>query len=246
MEKIETNVFSTSFVLHSYEIDRNGQAFPHSLMSFLLHSAWQHVANSDFSFDALAIEQNIWVLSRFKLIIDDFPTWGENIKIETWGKGVNGLFAIRDFLIYKTNGDRVASASSAWLVLNRKSLRPQRLHKLNENFIAYPDKHAIPEKLDKIILPGIPDEKERIKTHFSDIDVNKHVSSSNYVKWMIDTFNHGNEDKSLHSLEINYLAEAHTDETIIIKCCSDAEFTYCSIIRETDNAELCRGKFCWK
>lgn len=241
MEKTETNIFRTNFVLHSYEVDKNGKAFPHSLMNFMLHSAWQHVTNSDFSFDALAREEHIWVLSRFKMRIHDAFAWGDKLEIETWGKGTERLFAIRDFNVYKEDGTKAITASSAWLVVNRKNLRPQRLDKLNENFIAYPDKHAIEEKFEKIVLPGVTEEKERIKTHFSDIDVNKHVSSSNYLKWMMDVFLK-TEDKSLHSFEINYLAEAHLDDMLLINCCCETGIYYCSIVRESDGLELCRAK----
>lgn len=246
MEKSEANIFRTNFILHSYEVDKNGKAFPHSLMNFMLHSAWQHVAKSDFSFDALAAENNIWVLSRFKMFIHKYPGWGENIEIETWGKGVDKLFAIRDFIISGTENRRLVTASSAWLVVNRKNLRPQRLDNLNANFLAYPDRHAIPEKLEKIILPVEAEEKEIIKTHYSDIDVNNHVSSSNYTKWMLDAMNKDNENRSLSSLEINYLAEARFNEDIAITCCIASPFNYCTILRKTDDAELCRGKFLWK
>lgn len=246
MEKIETNIFRTNFTLHSYEIDKDAKAFPHSLMNFLLHSAWEHVTNSEFSFEALALEENIWVLSRFKLCIHDFPSWGDKLELETWGKGADRLFALRDFIVYKENGVKAISASSAWLIVNRKSLRPQRLDKLIANFVAYPDRHAIPEKFEKIILPGIPEEKEQIKTHYSDIDVNKHVSSSNYIKWMADVVYKTNQGKSLYSFEVNYLAEAHLDDILVIKCCCDQEIDYCSIVREKDGAELCRAKFSYK
>jgi len=52
---------------------------------------------------------------------------GDRIKIKTWLTGTGRLFALRHFSIANLKGDILGTAKSAWLVLDLKSRRPQRL-----------------------------------------------------------------------------------------------------------------------
>ncbi len=239
-------VLHRTYRLHSYEVDHKGRARPDILLSFMLDSAWAHANNSRFSYGALRQEGQLWVLSRFLAQFKKIPFWDDEVVIETWGKGADRLFGLRDFAVYSDSGEKLVSATSAWLVIDRKTSRIQRIDLLHSDFPVQQNKHEIDVRLEKI------DSAETERTGFehvvrySDIDVNNHVSSTQYLKWMFDSLPKGvPEDEKLRSFEINFLAEAQAGDKVFVASADAGDYQYFEVIRENDNVELCRAKLKW-
>lgn len=237
------SVLKRKFHLHSWEVDRKGRAKPDILFSFMLDSAWAHADNSEYSYEALREEGHLWVLSRFLVVFHEFPKWNDELTIETWSTGTDKLFGLRDFAVYGSSEKKVASATSAWLVIDRKTSRIQRIDLTNSNFPLRLDKHEIDIKLEKI------EERDTARTPFehvvtySDIDVNKHVNSAKYLTWMLDSFpNNLQDERDLNSFEINFLAEAQSGDKVYVSVAEATDQRYCSVVREKDKAVLCRAK----
>ncbi len=236
-----------TFRLHSWEVDQQAKAKPDILFSIMLDSAWAHANNSDFSYEALREEGQIWVLSRFLAVFHELPAWDEEITVETWSKGVDKLFGLRDFTVLSESGTNLASATSAWLVIDRRTSRIQRINLEHSDFPVQLDRHAIETKLGKI------EEQEAGKTDFEyvvrygDIDVNNHVNSSRYLRWIVDSFPRAVlDEKRLASFEINFLAEAQHGDKVYVTSADAGDYYYCQVMREKDGVELCRAKIIWE
>ena len=74
-------------------------------------------------FRTLAEKNQMWVLSKFQMEIHKPSRWGEHISIETWSKGIDRFYALRDFIIWSEQGEKAASATTAWMVLDKGSYR---------------------------------------------------------------------------------------------------------------------------
>ncbi len=239
-------ILKRNFRLHSWEVDRKGRARPDILFSFMLDSAWAHANNSDFSYEALKEEGQLWVLSRFLAVIYEVPKWNDELTIETWSKGTDKVFGLRDFAVYGNSGKKCISATSAWLVIDRKTSRIQRIDLLNSNFPLLSDRHEIETKLGKI------EERETVKASFrhkvvySDIDVNRHVNSAKYLTWILDSFPPELlEERDIKSFEINFLAEAQPGDSVIVGIEETEGRRYCRVVREKGDLELCRAMVGW-
>lgn len=123
-----------TFCLHSFEVDQRGRARPDILLSFMLDSAWAHTKDTEFSYSELKDEGQLWVLSRFLAVFHDLPKWGDEIFVETWGKGTDKIFGLRDFIIHSKSGNKLVSATSAWLIIDRKTYRIQRIDFARQKF----------------------------------------------------------------------------------------------------------------
>ena len=240
-------ILRRKFRLHSWEVDRKGIARPDILFSILLDSAWAHANNSKFSYDSLKEEGQLWVLSRFLAVIQGLPKWDDEITVETWSKGTDKLFGLRDFSVFSETGEKLVSATSAWLVIDRKTSRIQRINLESGDFPVQLDKHAIDIKLEKI------EQREAVRTGFEhvvtyrDIDVNNHVNSSRYLAWILDSFPKSViEEKSLRSFDVNFLAEAQSGDKVYVNSAADPDYRYCEVVRERDSVELCRAKVVWE
>ena len=245
MESVPT-VWKEEYIVRSYEVDVQGRAKPHIIFSYLLDSAWNHALSSEFNYQDLSNRGQLWALAKFLMVFYRSPEWNERVYVETWGKDIDRFYALRDFTVNPVSGKKLVSATSAWLILDQKTYRPQKLDRLRENFPFQSGKHELDVKLDKI--PALVQQKElsRSAVHFTDIDVNKHVNASKYMQWIMDSYPvEVLEEKDLKSFEINFMTEAKLDDEILVSVESTEKQDLCSIKRTSDDKELCRARLEW-
>lgn len=236
-------VLERKFRLHSWEVDRKGRARPDVLFAFMLDSAWAHASNSEFSYEALKEEGQLWVLSRFLAVFHKLPGWDDEITIETWSTGTDRLFGLRDFSVRSESGEKLISATSAWLVIDRKTSRIQRIDLVNSNFPVRLDRHEFETRLGKIDPMEAGRTGSEHVVRYSDIDVNNHVNSTRYLSWMYDSLP-GDilDEKPVRLLEINFLAEAQLNEKVFVVSADAKDYHFLEVRRENDGAALCRAK----
>jgi medium-chain acyl-[acyl-carrier-protein] hydrolase len=220
-------IWRESFTIKSYDVDSEQRLKLPSLFCYLQEVAGNHAENLGVGSDYLESKHLFWVLSRIKLEITRMPKWNEEIHIETWPKGIDKLFALREFLVYDSNENILISGTSCWLLLDNIKYR---LHKIEELGVVIPDnggKTAIHYSIDKIVpLEGIPVEHTHYVT-YSELDMSHHVNNTRYASWITDCFEPAFfEHKTLKSIHINYLEEAKYKETIVIKHLNQGNLYY--------------------
>lgn len=227
------------FSIKSYDSDQKGKLTLHTLFHFLQECAWDNARLNNFGFEFLESKNAYWVLSRILVQIDEYPDWRDEIKIKTWPKGTNGFFALRDFEVYK-NEKVIGHVTTAWLILNKDSKRPQRLDQFNfvqEDFI---HDHAIERDLNKISIPNETKRVDERKVYYSDLDVNKHVNNATYVRWILDSY-FSDSEKEITEFEINFLSELYlNDHFTVHKALDEKEHFY--VLKNTMDREVCRAR----
>jgi medium-chain acyl-[acyl-carrier-protein] hydrolase len=232
--------------VESYEIDMKGRLKPHVLFAYMLNSAWKHTQDTAWGYRPLLAQNLMWVLVKFQLSISRLPVWGEAISLETWGKGTERFYALRDFSVRSPAGERIASATSAWMVLERSSYRPQKLDRMRESFPWEPGRNEKETDLRKVPEPANEVECALFQVSFTDIDVNKHVTATRYLQWILDSYPFSvQEEKELESAEISFLAEATLGDQVSVGRETNGDHDLCRIMRVGDKKELCRARMGW-
>jgi len=228
-----------NFKIKSYDTDQNGNLTLPTILHFLQECAWNNARANGFGYEDLEKENVFWVLSKIFIEIDEYPKWKDDIKIKTWPKGTDGLFAIRDFQIIK-NDVIIARATSYWLILDQKNNRPKRLEHFNfihENFLK---DDAVKKKLGKVSFSSDIAELDIRKVYYSDLDVNRHVNNATYVRWILDSY-FSTENKNITELEINFLTELKlNDEFVVNYLCKDGIHYY--VLKNKSNKDICKVK----
>ena len=141
-----------------YESDLNGRLKLSSLFNYFQEAAGNHA--SDLKCRVLPIKRKKPFLGvvKDKIVINQMPEWGEQLSIETWPKGIDKLFALRDFKFSEKDNTPIIYGTSCWLLIDSHN---HRLHKIEELGIYVPEenksKHGISELLDKLkVLDGNP------------------------------------------------------------------------------------------
>jgi len=243
--------YEKDYAVHVYETGADGKLNLYSLFDYFQDIASDHAVKLGYGRDDLLKQNHFWVLSRIYAEITSWPQWGDSIIVTTWPRGTDRLFALRDYEARFPDGRSVANATSSWLIIDRDTRRIQRPDNTLSRYNAdLPRENALSRnamKLDPVsddsqnkTLPGV---------RVSDLDVNLHTNNVRYIKWVVDSYA---LDFILHnvplSVEINYLAESHYNDNISVMVSEDKDsgnvFSH-SIIRVSDNTELCRLKICW-
>lgn len=204
--------YEKQFEVLSYQIDPNGHLRWGALGDLLQEIAWKHADSKDFGQNLF--EQGFhWVLSRMSIQVQQFPSWGDLVTVKTAGRGIDKLFALREFLVEDAAGNPLATAMSAWLLLDSGSKRPKRPNQIlpAELFPPQAESELLPEKLPILTTTH---KGKGFLVRPSDLDMNNHVNNVSYIRWVEDFCTASRIQFS--GLEINYLAEALLNETVEI------------------------------
>jgi acyl-ACP thioesterase len=249
---MESLQFEKEYRVHVYETGPDGKLNLYSLFNYLQDIASVHAVKLGFGRDDLMRDNRFWVLSRMYSEIQEWPLWEETIIVKTWPNGTDKLFALRNYEVRFPDGKHIASGTSSWLILDQTTKRVQRpdsiLSQYNANLHTErsPIRYAL--KLEPASEDGTTSLSFRVKV--SDLDVNLHTNNVRYLKWVSDNYDLDFVMKHVpQSAEINYLAESHYDEEIMMKTSVEKEygsFYNHSIFRNNDSKELCRIRIEWK
>lgn len=158
----------------------------------------------------------VWVLSRVKLRIYDFPLVDSPVTIQTWPKGYQQkLFFMRDFHFLAEDGHRLASASSAYVLVNPHARRVLAPTVLNGNMPDNGGLSAISEPLEKIAAVEPLEGCLTVRAGYSSVDLVGHVNNARYIDWISDCFTFDeHQAHKLAWLQVNFLNEVLPDETV--------------------------------
>jgi len=229
----------------SYFVNRFGKLSTSFLFWQIQDIAWEHAEILGLGYDNLMEEQQFWVLSRLLVKINRRPEWGEKFTIETWPVGTEGLLALRDIHFKDKNGESIIAATTSWLILNLKSKRIVRLD--FENF-PFHDERVMEEFAGKVKTPNSGKALVYTPVLFNEIDINQHFNSGRYLERIIDSYDFDFHEKyELVEFEINFAKEGiPKDKLAVKKQVIDSENHLCSVVRESDGADLIRARLVWK
>ena len=231
----------------AYYVSLNGQIKFFTLAGMLLEGAAIHSSLHGYGYDDMVRDNIYWVLSRFHVIMHSYPRMGETVLIETWPKGADRLFFLRDYRMLSKDNCLLASATSAWLVLDGKTGRPKKMTEGNPfNRFDVDKLHAIEKVPDKLARIHEPDSRINTRARYSDLDINKHVNAAKYIEWIQDHY--GEEvyiTKNVQEFQINYQLETRFGEEVEIRmkrCFEGGDFDFFEGIRTADQNPAFRAR----
>lgn len=204
------------FTIKSYESDFQGNMTLSAFFLYLQECAWENAKQNNFGYEFVEEQNALWVLTKVKLKMKQYPKWKEAIKIRTWPRSPEGLFALRDYQLIKDE-KMIGLVTSYWLILDKLTKRPRRIMDFDFAHEDFLYETALGESLGKIKVGKDPKEVDQRKVYPSDLDVNGHVNNASYVKWIIDAHS-SIQSKEIKSFEINFLSELYINDSFLISC----------------------------
>lgn len=162
------------------------------VFDYLQDAAGRHADELGLGLKQLKESDLSWVLSRIRLKMEDFPEYGDVLKITTYPSGFDRLFAYRQFVLTSAlTGKFFGVAGSAWLTLNPGNFRPVSPAKHLTGLPQWEfegETYFQGDSLARITPPGdLTDNTmtdERISTAM--IDYNRHLNNAFYAMFTED------------------------------------------------------------
>jgi acyl-ACP thioesterase len=208
--------------------------------------AWEHANILGFGYERLKKENQFWVLSRLHVKINRRPEWRELFNLETWSRGTDGFYGYRDFNFTDRENNSIIQSTSSWLILDQNTRRIVRLN----NFKEFPEYSESSFGSNPVRLkPPHSDEKLKFSpVLFNEIDINQHFNTGRYIERITDSYSFDfHESYEISELEVNFLKEGMPDDMLAVKKEKVDELTHiCSVIRESDKADLIIARIVWR
>lgn len=218
MSNASNTLYQEDFRINAFECDFNQTLKPAAFFQHLTEAAGIHAAQLGVGFEAMVAQNLFWVHARMKIKFFGFPHAGDIVTIRTWPKTVQQkLFYIRDFEVWDAGGQRLAAATSAWLIINATTRRLVPPQSLNLNLPALTDRVGLDEPLERLGLAQNGEERLRLRAGYSAVDILGHVNNSRYVEWLCDAFSMETfRQHRLDWIQINYDHEILPGEEVSV------------------------------
>ncbi|XP_042474964.1 palmitoyl-acyl carrier protein thioesterase, chloroplastic-like [Macadamia integrifolia] len=201
----DRRIFCENFTIRSYDMGPNRTATIETLMNLLQETALNHIRSMGILKDglgstpAMSGRSLIWVLSKMHIVVDHYPSWGDDVEVNNWfiaseKNGQRTDWMIRD----RKTGRSLARATSTFLTMNKETRKlskiPEEVRREMETIcmecspIPIPDDHenssASIAKFDCNRMDGV---RTGLTPRWNDLDSNQHVNNVKYIGLMLES-----------------------------------------------------------
>ncbi len=211
------NIRTDAYPVSWHDIDANGKLSLRSFAVFMQESAWKHAEDLGFGFDFMAQHDAFWVLKSIRAQVFQYPAWKQNVLLQTWHRGYQGLLAFRDYKLTDQHDNLLALAASDWVIMHRQSRRPLKTDILEEFATTAQEKQA----LEGFVCSGAQTAKLVYETDrtvkFSETDMHGHMNNTRYFEWAADVLNEVSETQThVKQFEMQFRNECRVKDVIKI------------------------------
>lgn len=211
--------FEKAFEVGAFQVHPHGGMRISCLADLFQEIAWKHADSEGFG-RSLLEQKLMWALSRIEIKVNQFPRWGDRIRIFTGGRGQAGAFAFREFMVWNEQEEVVARAMSSWLLVHIEKKRILKPESVLPSALFNP-RNAPSWQPIKLDPSGPLQDTSLIQVQHSDLDLYNHVNHTSYIRWVENIV----ADRGFFPtiLSVNYLSECKaSDEVSIIMLGADS------------------------
>lgn len=200
-------IFTEKITVPYYDTNIKRYASPEKLLAYMGEVATLHSNEIGLTIDDLRENNYGWMLNRWKVKINDYPSARDIIKIKTWPSDFRKFYANREFKILDNQNRELVKASSVWIFLDMIKKRPIRV--TDQIIKAYDmEGDILFNELYDFNIPFETDRSMDFSVRKSDIDYNNHVNNVEYFRWMLESLPaYIDEEYELKEFEILYKKE---------------------------------------
>lgn len=192
-----------------------------------------HGNATGIGFKTLVAQNRAWVITHAFYNIYRLPDAFEQIMLNTWSRGNNGLLANRDYRVQNAAGETLLTGTSAWALIDMTSRRVMRLNDVIANYENHPECATQYDKLAKLQIPvmSADDLAMQRPVSYAMLDHTQHMNNSEYIRMIFDCLHErGFSTARPFTLEMNYAHESRPGDTLnlFLKQADDASFVQIS------------------
>lgn len=201
-----------------------------SLLSYLEDMGGVHSNLVGNGLNDIEKVKHTWILLGWKVKLFKRPIYTQNLKIKTWSRKMDRIYAFRDFEIFDENNTKIGIATSKWVYVDIDTGRITKVTEELENKYETENVKVFEEEdLEKLKIPEVFSAECDYKITKDMIDVNKHVHNIYFLDIAKEVIPEEVYEKNeFNFFEIMYKKEIKYGETV--KCLFKEEEEYYTIV----------------
>lgn len=158
------------------DVGLNNKVTNTALLSYLEDAGGVHSNLVGYGLKDIPKVKKSWVLLGWKIQILERPSYADKITIKTWSRGIDKLYAYRDFEILDEKRNIIGLATSKWVLLDIEKGKITRIdEKLMEIYTVEEKVAFMQADWEKLKEPVTFLEETNFNVNRSLIDVNQHL-----------------------------------------------------------------------
>ena len=235
-----------TFLTRRHELDINHLLRVQSICNYMEEAAGNHANALGVGLPRLLEDGLAWVLAKMRVIMHRRPGPEENVSVSTWPVGLERVQFRRDFILYDSREEILATAVTQWVVMGVQSRRLERF----PLYIAelQPKDPPLAQESGDIRIPAVGGEGitgPRFPVRLADIDQNRHVNNGRYIDFCLEAADAAGASGSLRQIDLIFRAEGLRGDVIGTKTAREEGLPggyVHSLFRERDGLELARAR----
>jgi acyl-ACP thioesterase len=158
-----------------------------------------------------------WIVMRVRLEVNRMPHLEEPVIVESWPQPPKIRYD-RDYRIRaEKDGEILANAASSWILMNLTTHEITKGKVFDYTYDIQETERAEDGKLRQLKAPGPLATVAERPIRYSDVDYNLHVNNARYMDFIMDCYPlEFHQEHEVGAIEVNYVNEISTDETLVI------------------------------
>lgn len=181
--------FIKSYEMMCESVDCNDRLRPNSFMGIAQEVADFDAERLGFGYRQLHPHNKAWIIARMHFSILNPAVWKEKVSVETWHRGTQGPFFVRDYVLRGEDGNIKVSGVSSWVILDTIERKMERISDISALVSCEATcKESTGDLCPKIVFPRNAERQICCtrEVSYSDIDHNGHTNNAMYISWAID------------------------------------------------------------
>lgn len=232
-------IYKEKFKLGLKDIGKENKIKNRAILECLENIGSYHSDIAGYGANDTKITKVSWILLEWKLQVLDRPTYGDELEIHTWARGINKFFTYRDYEIYNKDNKLCAIATSKWALINIETGKLARLNDEIINKYNPEDKYVFSEPdIEKLEIPNESESVLKYTVIRKDIDINKHMHNLYYLDLAYEVLPEEiYEKRPFDNVRITYKKEIKLDD--VVKCeYSQLNDKYYVVIKSEDEKTI--------
>lgn len=201
------------------DIGKNNKLKNESILEILENVASRH--SDSVGYGVLDIEKtkSSWILLEWKVQVLERPTYGEILKVQTWGRYFQKAYTYRDFKILNEKNEVCVIATSKWALIN---IETHGILRLTDEIkkVYQPEEQSLfgEETLSKLNIPEEFSNSIEYVVSRKDIDINNHMHNTYYLNLAYEALpEEVYNDRPFSEFRITYKKEVKLGDKVICK-----------------------------
>jgi len=195
------------------DIDYNNLLTNKGLLRILQEAANMASSEVGYGVDSIEKNQTTWALLSWRLNIYKRPSFSDTITVQTWPRGFNKFYSVREFKIF-LNDELIGVASSKWVLIDIQNHKIQKIT---------PELIEIYKPIEESVFDDETNEKYKLQDNLTtdfeytimrrDLDPNHHVNNTCHLDIALESLKDDIYNLNFSNMEIVYKKELlHKDK----------------------------------